>query len=390
MRFIALIIVSLVFSMGASEEVDEDQQKAVVLVVSGAPGEEKYGELFETWSQRWLDAAEKSGSVVKHLGLPPSDEEQSVKDSLKQFLESLKRDALPELWIVMVGHGSFDGRSAKFNLIGPDISADELSGWLEPFSRPIAVINASSSSAPFMQKLAKENRVIITSTKSGYEQNFSRFGEYLSVAILDLGADLDKDGQTSLLEAYLTASRNLSEYYKKEGLLETEHPLLDDDGDGQGTPGNWFRGVRVVKKAKGGAIPDGLRSHQFHLIRSLEESSMSLEWRLKRDQLEQTVEAIIAKKEEFEEESYFVLLEPAMLQLAEHYGLLEEVVDTVAVGEAPTPDPEAPTPDPEAPTLDPEAPTPDPEAPTPDPEAPILDPEAPILDPEAPILDPEA
>ena len=42
-----------------------------------------------------------------------------------------------------------------------------------------------------------------TATRTGSEVQFAHFGEYLAGAIADPAADLDKDGQTSLLEAFI-------------------------------------------------------------------------------------------------------------------------------------------------------------------------------------------
>ena len=169
---------------------------------------------------------------------------------------------------MFIGHGTYDGHAAKFNLRGPDLSAEELAEWLAPMKRPIAVIQCASASAPFINRLAGENRVVITATKSGDEQNFARFGQYMSAAIADPRADLDKDGQVSLLEAYLTACRQVDEFYEQEARLATEHALLDDNGDGLGTPAAWFRGLRATQRAKDGASLDGTRAHQFHLVAS--------------------------------------------------------------------------------------------------------------------------
>ena len=124
---------------------------------------------------------------------------------------------------------------------------------MKPFKRPIAVIDCSSSSAPFMNKLAAPNRVVITATRSGAEENYARFGEYFAQAIADPKADLDKDGQTSLLEAYLTASRQVAEFYTTAGRLATEHALLDDNGDGQGTPADWFQEFTPSSAARDGS-----------------------------------------------------------------------------------------------------------------------------------------
>ena len=97
--------------------------------------------------------------------------------------------------------------------------------WLEPIKRPIAVIDASSSSSPFLNKLSGQNRVIITATKSGYELSYARFGQYISDTITEPSSDLDKDGQTSLLEAFLAASRGVQDFYSaaKEGLRQNMH-----------------------------------------------------------------------------------------------------------------------------------------------------------------------
>ena len=97
--------------------------------------------------------------------------------------------------------------------------------------------------------------------------NFARFGNELSNSMTNPAADLDKDGQTSLLEAWLMAARRIEEHYKTQGQLATEHSLLDDNGDGHGTPADWYRGIRLVKNSSGKNNADGFLAHQFHLVR---------------------------------------------------------------------------------------------------------------------------
>ena len=132
-------------------------------------------------------------------------------------------------------------------------------------------------------------------------------------------ADLDKDGQTSLLEAYLLAASRVTEFYETEGRLATEHPLLDDNGDGLGTPPDWFRGVRAVKKAKDGATVDGLRAHQFVLVRSEQERKLSPAVRAKRDEIELAIGKLRERKSELPEPEYYQKLEPLLLDLARLY-----------------------------------------------------------------------
>jgi hypothetical protein len=238
---------------------------------------------------------------------------------LKEALAKESQEGDAALWLVLIGHGTFDGRTAKFNLSGPDISAEDLAEWLEPIRRPTAVINSASSSAPFLKKLSAPGRVVITATKSGFEQNYARFGGYLAEAIADTGADLDKDGQTSLLEAFLTASHRTGEFYASAGRLATEHALLDDNGDALGTRSDWFRGIRPVQRAQDGAELDGYRANQFHLVRSETEMKMPAGLRARRDRLELEVMALRDAKDSYPEEEYFSKLQSLLTQIARIY-----------------------------------------------------------------------
>jgi hypothetical protein len=291
---------------------------ATVIVVVGAAGEEEYGTVFAEEADHWEQASAKGGAKCVTIGRaapgPATD-----YDLLKHALESEKKDGAGELWLVLIGHGTFDGKEAKFNLRGPDVSATELALWLKPYQRPLAVIDTSSSSAPFLSKLSGPNRVVVTATRSGFEQNYTRFGRFLAAAIDDPQTDLDKDGETSLLEAFLSASARLAEYYKTEGRLATEHPLIDDNGDGLGTPPDWFRGVRAVKKARDGATADGARAQQFVLVHSAAEQKLAPEVRARRDELELALAKLRDAKAKMAEDEYYRQLEVLLLKLARLY-----------------------------------------------------------------------
>lgn len=288
-----------------------------VIVVVGAPGEPAFFEDFKLAARRWEEACRAGGSEPLILGLDSAG--TNDLDRLKAALHDQLAVEQPALWLIFIGHGTFDGKEAKFNLRGPDLSGAQLAEWLEPCKRPLAFINTTSSSAPFLKKLSRHGRVIITATRSGYEQNYARFAQFFSSAISDLTADLDKDGQVSLLEAFLMGAHELAEFYKTEGRLATEHPLLDDNGDGLGTPPEWFRGVRAVKKAVDGAEPDGLRAHQFHLIPSQLERTLAPAALERRNALEFQVEELRAKKAELTEDEYYKRLETLLLELARIY-----------------------------------------------------------------------
>ena len=292
--------------------------KTSVLVVVGAAGEEEFGKDFRKWAELWEKASHDGGARFLSVGLDPTNETSDL-EQFKKILANEPKDAPADFWLVLIGHGTFDGKEAKFNLRGPDFSATDLAGWLKPFHRPLAVIDCASASAPFIGKLTATNRAIVAATRSGYEQNYARFGRYFAEAIADPQGDLDKDGQTSLLEAFLMASRRVGEFYESEGRLATEHALLEDNGDGLGTPADWFRGIRAVKKAKEGATADGLRAHQFHLVRSEQERRLSAETRARRDELERAIVRLRDAKAQTKEDDYYAQLEKLLLDLARLY-----------------------------------------------------------------------
>jgi hypothetical protein len=296
-----------------------DADRPTVVLVVGAEGEPEFGQQFATWAGRWEQATSKGQARLVRIGGEGSSAVEEDRTQLQRLLADEPRETTAPLWVVLIGHGTFDGREAKFNLRGPDIADRELAEWLRPFTRPVAIINCASSSGPFLKQLAGLGRVVITATRSGNEHNYARFGDYISAAIVDPSADLDKDGQTSLLEAYIAAAHRTEEFYKQEARLATEHALLDDNGDGLGTPADWFQGVRATKRAKDGAPLDGVRAHQWCLVLSEREQSMPAELRAKRDRLELEVETLREKKASLAEEEYYSQLEQLLVELARLY-----------------------------------------------------------------------
>jgi hypothetical protein len=315
---ILLCLTGSAFANGINAPHGTNGQPSVIVAV-GAAGEDEFGKEFVKWAEQWRQATGQAGARHQVVGLGPTNALTDLSQ-LKEILSSEPTNTTAELWLVLIGHGTFDGKEAKFNMRGPDLSATELAEWLKPMRRPVIVINSASSSSPFLNKLSGPERIIVTATKSGYEENFARFGKFIAAAITDLKADLDKDGQTSLLEAFIMASRQVAEFYETEGRLATETALLDDNGDGLGTPADFFRGARAVKKPAGGGTVDGLRAHQIHLVRSEQEQQMLAETRARRDELELAVARLRETKATFAEDEYYRRLENLMRELALLYG----------------------------------------------------------------------
>ncbi|MBI2401840.1 MAG: hypothetical protein HYV20_03690 [Gemmatimonadetes bacterium] len=238
--------------LGMARHVNESLAQTHVLVVSGVGGDAQFTERFTRWGTDLVDAARQG------LGLPPANVAflaerperdpritgPATKERLEAALRELADRAEPgaDVVLVLFGHGSDREGQPRFNLVGPDVTAAELATWLAAVkARRIVVVNTASASGGFVPALAGPGRIVVTATKSGFERNATRFGEYL-VQALTAGvaggagsADTDKDGRLSVLEVFQYARREVARAYEQEKRLLTEHAILEDDGDGKGS-----------------------------------------------------------------------------------------------------------------------------------------------------------
>jgi hypothetical protein len=220
--------------------------RAFLLVVVGLAGDPEHGELFHKWGAALSDAATKvgvTGDRLVYLGDPKGESARvsgrATKEEIDKALAAFAKSAAPEdvVYIVLFGHGSSDGQSARFNLPGPDVTAAEFNTMLRRLpSRNVVFVNTSSSSGPFVEALSAPGRTIITATRSGAEQFTTLFGGYFVEALSNEAADADKNGRISMLEAFQYSKAEVGRAYEREGLLATEHALLDDNGDKNGSP----------------------------------------------------------------------------------------------------------------------------------------------------------
>ena len=309
-----LICVSASLSVSA----DETTARQQVLVIVGAAGTDEYGRQFREWAGRWERAARSGGADCRIIGLDDGDSADDRSAMCDAISDWKSVDTTEPLWIVLIGHGTYDGRTTRFNLRGKDMTAEETAALLHEATRPVALINCASSSAPFINAASGEGRVIVSATKDGGQFQFARFGDSLSQAISTLNADLDQDSQVSLLEAWAFAAKRTSEFYESEGRLATEHALLDDNGDGLGSRAAVFKGVQLMPPSDQDS-PDGSLARRWHLVRSEDERLLSPEQRRQRDDLEEQLEELKGRAAEYAESAYLDELQKILLPLAQLY-----------------------------------------------------------------------
>src|SRR5687767_4531847 len=175
---------------------------------------------------------EKPAEGAKNLTGAPTREE------IGMAFERFAKEAGPEdvIFVTLIGHGSFSDRTARFNLPGRDMSASDFNAMLRKLpTKQIVFVNTTSSSGPFVEELSGPGRTIVTATRNGAEQFATLFGGYFVDALTSDAADGDKNKRISVLEAFEFAKTETARAYEREGFLATEHALLDDDGDKEGT-----------------------------------------------------------------------------------------------------------------------------------------------------------
>ena len=198
-------------------------------VLSGASGGAKYAEDMNGWRTTvaaalvdrygfakdkvriFVDETVKSGQQGTAVNL-----RAAIAEAKKQ----LSRDDL--LMIILLGHGTYDGEAAKFNLVGPDLTAAEWATLLNGIPAKLVVINTTEASFPFLERLSGPNRIVITATDSAAQKYATVFPGYFAKALAEASSDLDKNGRTSLFEVFAAASLAVKQYYEQRGQLITE------------------------------------------------------------------------------------------------------------------------------------------------------------------------
>ena len=210
------------------------------LIVAGATGGAPYAEQYMAWTQALHDtlvegmAFDESNIILLTGTSDPAG--ASTAENVRRAVATLGRRLQPGdlLFTVLIGHGTFDGIDAKFNLVGPDLSAADWASLLRPIRARLVFVNTTSASFPFLESLAGVNRIVVSATESTAQRFDTVFAEHFIAALADPAADIDKNGRTSIWEAFLAASAGVRRSYQQRGELATERGLLDDTGDGIG------------------------------------------------------------------------------------------------------------------------------------------------------------
>jgi hypothetical protein len=300
---ITLMLLLAFASIACAQKSDPNK---FALIINGAGGEALYGKQFEEWTGQLSSVlSSRFGFDTQQLTVMKSATAEDVKRIFTTLKTKLDQNNV--LFVFLIGHGSYDGKESKFNLVGPDLSASDYNALLSALpTRRVVIFNMSSASGEFVKSLSAKGRIVVTATKSGQETNATRFPGFFISALNAKDADTDQDGHTSVLEAFVYANRLTADFYKQAGRLATEHAMFDDNGDGVGH-----------EKLEAG---EGLLARATYLdsLSTDEAAASAATGRLlkERVRLEGEIEQLIARKGSMAETEYESMLEKLFIELA--------------------------------------------------------------------------
>jgi hypothetical protein len=313
-----LLVTSSVLLLTAGPAAAQSVHLAVIVGLSGDP---EHAKLFQRWASTLVDAASGRMGIPKdhivYLTERPEEDPQratgkSTQAEITRAFGALAASTKPDdvVFVVLIGHGTFDGNTAKFNLPGPDMTPADFAPLLKNLkARQTVFVNTASSSAPFVAELSGPGRTIVTATRSGAERFATLFGGYFVDALATDSADADKNGRVSVLEAFDAARLGVARAYEQAGTMLTEHPLLDDSGDRQGS-------VDPKPDGKNGRIAAVLALGTARAAGALPEDPALRALYEERRELERRVEGLKLMKTGMEPARYAADLEKLLTELA--------------------------------------------------------------------------
>ena len=278
------------------------------VTVAGLGGDPVFTQRFDGLAKE-MDKLVRTTPEAKVTTLLGAD---AVKAKIQAALAEAAKNGKPEdtLVVTLIGHGNFDGQDYKFNIAGADLTAVELAEWMDRVpAQKQALVNTTSCSGAAIDMLRRDNRVIVTATKSATERLATQFARFWVEAMRNPEADTDKNEVVSVLEAYRFADKKTVGFYESQKRLATEHAMLEDTGKGSGV------------RAPGPDNGHGLLAGQTPLVRfgQLQQAAKSPEKQAllkKREEIEAKIEKLKYEKAAISVADYRKQLGVLLLELA--------------------------------------------------------------------------
>ncbi len=281
------------------------------LVVTGLGGNDAYAEQFSAQGKIIVDALRSLDDSQAAPAASDSNEnfmllqaENATRDSIVSAIEKLGAKSSSAFYLILIGHGTVDAETWRFNLTGDDLTTEDLVAALATVNaEQQLVLVGTSASGALLDVLNQPGRLVVTATKSAGELNAVRFPEYLAKAMETTVADTDRNEILTLAEVYRYTNEQTQKYYENQKLLASEH-------------------ARIL-----GDSAERLPLARLGSLRSAKDDPVVAELLAKRLVLEDEFLAIKAKKPDMPIVDYYEELESVLLSIAR----LQQEID-VATG----------------------------------------------------------
>ena len=333
-RNLILIFLLLLSTAPAGVLNAQDSGSRYALLIAGLGGDAEHtdkfkGYLFDT-RKALIESMSFSEENIVVLGENRIVEEAFVDDlsnaeNIRAQFGSLSNKVTPrdDVFILLFGHGGYDGGVARLNIPRRDLTQNDFGDLVDTIdARRIVFINTASASAPFIDALAGEGRIVITATRTGTQTNETIFPQYVVESLTNPGTDRDKDSRISIAEIFAYAAEKTDQWYEENGHLATENALISDTGSTEG--------IRIDDLEASGAgqvaaftylSPGDALLMAAGSVANPEISS----WLEEKNQLELDIAELKSQKADMETEAYYAALEVLFVRLARGNELLESV-----------------------------------------------------------------
>lgn len=274
--------------------------KSTGIVVTGIGGNEEYAQQFRDQGEVVVGALRTVSENEDDIVLLQGD--NATREAVLQSIEELGGRASETFFLVLIGHGSVDAETWRFNLPGNDLNTEDLVAALSVVeAENQLVLVGTSASGALLEVLSQPGRYVVTATKSGGELNAVRFPEFLSKAMESSVADTDRNEILTLAEVYRYTNEKTQQYYEEQKLLASEH-------------------ARIT-----GESPDRIAMARLGSLKTAKDNPAVAELLDKRLILEDDFLALKARKSSMDTLDFYEQLEPLLVSIAK----LQQEIDAV-------------------------------------------------------------
>jgi hypothetical protein len=158
------------------------------VVITGASGGDTYAQKYQKIRNAFVATLRDTFDYKVEQTFVFAEEEgdgvqkatrENVQRTFGELRKRLAKD--DQLLVLLVGHGTVDGgEDAKFNLVGPDLTAAEWADLVKAIPGRLVFVDTTGASFPFLKKIAGRNRVVLTANDSAAQQFETVFPEFSS------------------------------------------------------------------------------------------------------------------------------------------------------------------------------------------------------------------